>query len=93
MNGINLFKLIINPKDFRHSVENLFTLSFLIHNGKVGFYVSEKGEPLICKLHDKQNSYDSYKQDKYSHQMVFEFDMAMWRKAIEVFEIMESLIQ
>ncbi|KAF8995640.1 hypothetical protein BDQ17DRAFT_1430253 [Cyathus striatus] len=24
MNGINLFKLIINPKDFGHSVENLF---------------------------------------------------------------------
>lgn len=47
---INIFKFVINPKDFAQSVENIFYLSFLIRDGKVAFE-TEDGEPVICRLH------------------------------------------
>lgn len=44
---MNLFRLIVNPRDFGQSVENLFYLSFLIRDGKCALDF-EDGEPLIC---------------------------------------------
>ena len=43
---INLFKLAINPKSFSQSVENLFYLSFLIHNNRAKYYF-DGDEPMI----------------------------------------------
>lgn len=45
---VNLFKFVVNPKDFAQSVENIFYLSFLIRDGKVAFETQD-GEPVICK--------------------------------------------
>lgn len=44
---MNLFRLVVNPRDFGQSVENLFYLSFLIRDGKCALDI-DKGEPLIC---------------------------------------------
>lgn len=49
---INLFKFIINPKDFAQSVENMFYLSFLIRDGLCALeYDKNTDEPMICMPH------------------------------------------
>jgi len=88
--AVNLFKFIVNPNDFGQSVENLFYLSFLIRDGKVALETNEDGEPVIYIC--DQPSEEDYAQGLKKRQIVMEFDMATWRRAIEVFNITDALI-
>ncbi|KAG6829849.1 hypothetical protein H0H92_003292 [Tricholoma furcatifolium] len=87
---LNIFKFIINPNDFGQSVENMFYLSFLIREGRVALEFIN-GEPMIgrCEQPSDEEHLDGLLPKK---QMVFEFDMATWKRAIEVFTITESKI-
>ncbi|KAF8622646.1 hypothetical protein AX15_006758 [Amanita polypyramis BW_CC] len=87
---INLFRLIVNPRDFAQSVENLFYLSFLIRDGKVALEINDDGEPevYICEQPNDQD----YAAGLKKQQMVMQLDMATWRRAIEVFNLTESKI-
>jgi len=87
---INYFKFVVNPNDFAQSVENIFYLSFLIRDAKVAFEITEEGEPVIYL--SEQPSDEDYEKGVKKQQQVFEFDMATWRRAIEVFGISESKI-
>lgn len=42
--GVNFFRLVVNPDDFGQTVENCFYLSFLINQGQAGIYVKKDGE-------------------------------------------------
>ncbi|KAL1943718.1 hypothetical protein VTO73DRAFT_4163 [Trametes versicolor] len=87
----NLFKFVINPHDFGQSVENMFYLSFLIRDGKCMFEIEEgTGEPVIMLC--EQPTPEDYEDGLLKHQLVMEFDMDTWRRAIEVFEIKEAMI-
>lgn len=86
---INIFKFVINPKDFAQSVENIFYLSFLIRDGKVAFE-TEDGEPVIYMCEPPSD--EDYQGGLKKQQMVLEFDMATWSRAIEVFNITRSMI-
>ncbi|TFY60774.1 hypothetical protein EVJ58_g4935 [Rhodofomes roseus] len=88
-NKVNLFRVIVNPDDFGQSVENLFYLSFLIRDGKCALEF-EDGEPFIYVT--EQPSEEDYAAGLRKQQMVMEFDMATWRRAIEVFDIKDALI-
>ncbi|KAL1741860.1 Nse4 C-terminal-domain-containing protein [Schizophyllum fasciatum] len=88
---VNLFEFVVNPDDFAQSVENIFYLSFLIRDGKVAFeYVLETQEPVIyaCSPADPED----YNHGLRKQQMVLEFDVATWRRAIEVFNITKSMV-
>ncbi|KAF8200954.1 Nse4 C-terminal-domain-containing protein [Pholiota molesta] len=87
--SINVFKFVINPENFAQSVENIFYLSFLIRDGKAAFETKD-GEPIIY-LCDQPTDVD-YDGGLKKRQMVLEFDMATWKRAIEVFNITESII-
>ncbi|KAI0819742.1 Nse4 C-terminal-domain-containing protein [Trametes gibbosa] len=88
---VNLFKFVINPNDFGQSVENLFYLSFLIRDGKCAFEIeSETGEPVIMLC--EQPTQEDYDDGLLKHQMVLEFDLETWQRAIEVFDIKEAMI-
>jgi len=87
---INIFRFVINPNDFAQSVENIFYLSFLIRDGKVAFETDPDGNPVVLLC--EQPSADDYGKGLQKRQMVLEFDMAVWKRAIEVFEITESKI-
>ncbi|KAI0631545.1 Nse4 C-terminal-domain-containing protein [Trametes polyzona] len=88
---VNLFKLIVNPNDFGQSVENMFYLSFLIRDGKCAFQIEEEtGEPVVMLC--EQPTAEDYEEGLAKHQIVFEFDMETWRRAIEVFEITKPII-
>ncbi|KAJ3539003.1 hypothetical protein NM688_g6431 [Phlebia brevispora] len=86
---INLFRFIINPNDFGQSVENLFYLSFLIRDGKCALDF-DSGQPMImlCEAPSQQDYDDGLKK----HQLVMEFDMATWKRAIQVFNIQTPTI-
>ncbi|KAG2043441.1 Nse4 C-terminal-domain-containing protein [Suillus americanus] len=88
--SVNLLRFVINPNDFAQSVENIFYLSFLIRDGLCALEIDENGEPIIflCEAPSAQDRADGVT----CHQIVMEFDMATWRRAIEVFEITESMI-
>ncbi|KAJ4488550.1 Nse4 C-terminal-domain-containing protein [Lentinula aciculospora] len=88
----NLFHLIINTTSFSQSVENLFYLSFLIREGKAGLDFAEDGEPLVYDEDSEQPQTRTYVEQPKTRQTVFELDMAIWKRAIEVFEISETLI-
>ncbi|KAG1894376.1 Nse4 C-terminal-domain-containing protein [Suillus fuscotomentosus] len=87
--SINLFRLIINPDDFGQSVENLFHLSCLFYEGVCAYHLNANGEPIISHV---LSTGQEPQVTPNRHQIVFEFDMATWRHAIEVFEITESVM-
>ncbi|EJF56923.1 hypothetical protein DICSQDRAFT_163640 [Dichomitus squalens LYAD-421 SS1] len=88
---VNIFKFVINPHDFGQSVENLFYLSFLIRDGKCAFFTDEDtGEPVILLC--EQPTQKDYQEGLVKHQLVMEFDMSTWKRAIEVFNITEPMI-
>ncbi|KDQ28038.1 hypothetical protein PLEOSDRAFT_1104716 [Pleurotus ostreatus PC15] len=87
---INLFKFIINPNDFAQSVENIFYLSFLIRDGHVAFEIQD-GEPIIYPCEPPTDE-DRMGGGLRKRQLVTQFDMATWRRAIEVFNITETKI-
>ncbi|KZT19054.1 hypothetical protein NEOLEDRAFT_1246067 [Neolentinus lepideus HHB14362 ss-1] len=86
---INLFRFIVNPHDFGQSVENLFYLSFLIRDGKCALD-TESGEPTILLCEPPTE--DDYQNGLKKRQLVMEFDQATWRRAIEVFNITDTMI-
>jgi DNA-binding TFAR19-related protein (PDSD5 family) len=43
----HLFDLVMNPKSFTQTVENLFDTSFLVRNGAVEIALDEKGLPYV----------------------------------------------
>ncbi|KAI0764164.1 Nse4 C-terminal-domain-containing protein [Trametes elegans] len=88
---VNLFRFVINPDDFGQSVENMFYLSFLIRDGKCALNIDEEtGEPMIMLC--EQPTAEDYENQLVKHQIVMEFDMATWKRAIDVFEITEPMI-
>ncbi|KAF6760295.1 Nse4 C-terminal-domain-containing protein [Ephemerocybe angulata] len=87
---INIFKFVINPNNFAQSVENIFYLSFLIRDGKVAFETNDEGEPIIYACQPPSD--EDYQNGLKKQQMVLEFDMAVWKRAIEVFNITKSMI-
>ncbi|KAH7924626.1 hypothetical protein BV22DRAFT_1163927 [Leucogyrophana mollusca] len=94
---VNLFRLVVNPNDFAQSVENIFHLSFLIRDGHCSFEIQD-GEPVVLRPLTlglgacEAPNLEDYSAGLQKQQMMIEFDMATWRRAIEVFDIRESMI-
>lgn len=49
--GISLFKFVVNPYSFGQTVENMFYVSFLIRDGKVGISYDDNGLPFLGMSH------------------------------------------
>ena len=51
---IDLFSFIINPDSFSQSIENMFSLSFLVKEGRAGLYENEEGMQIVRHI-DQEN--------------------------------------
>ncbi|KAJ2557976.1 hypothetical protein EV175_001036, partial [Coemansia sp. RSA 1933] len=79
---INLFELVINPRSFAQSVENIFYVSFLIRDGKA-FIDDESGQPMIEACEPPQQ--DDYLSGLTKKQLIFSLDYATWREITDVY--------
>ncbi|OXC67682.1 hypothetical protein AYX13_03768 [Cryptococcus neoformans] len=87
--GVNFFRLVVNPDDFGQTVENCFYLSFLINQGQAGIYVKKDGEVMArSTVHEEIGEGG----DLAKNQAVLEMDMETWEIAKETFEITHSAI-
>ncbi|KAJ7493579.1 Nse4 C-terminal-domain-containing protein [Mycena latifolia] len=90
---INLFQLVVNPESFAQSVENTFYLSFLIRDAKVAFEIDDDTKaPIVFGCLPPSDEDRMEGGALLKQQMIFEFDVATWKRAIEVFDIRESFI-
>lgn len=95
---INLFKFIIHPKSFAKSVENLFYTSFLVKGGKLVLEEDEDGFPAIRPKeglpknpHDREVEIQRRNDARQNH-IIFQLDMATWRRLIQRFDITSPFI-
>ncbi|KAG9237901.1 Nse4 C-terminal-domain-containing protein [Amylocarpus encephaloides] len=86
--GLAFFKFVVNPKSFGQTVENMFYVSFLIKEGKVGISF-DRGLPYL----DITSPRSGRGGDNAKHQAVLSIDYATWREMIEIFDIKESTIE
>ncbi|TGZ84683.1 hypothetical protein EX30DRAFT_313391 [Ascodesmis nigricans] len=86
-NGMNLFKVVINPKSFSQTIENIFYVSFLVKEGNIAVWTDE--DTGLLKMLPAQPATQQERREKniYASQMIFSFTMWEWRQAIEVFDI------
>ncbi|XP_009801732.1 non-structural maintenance of chromosomes element 4 homolog A-like [Nicotiana sylvestris] len=47
---VMLDELLFRRTSFAHTVENLFALSFLVHNGEAAISVDETGSRFLCEI-------------------------------------------
>ncbi|KAL3418881.1 Non-structural maintenance of chromosome element 4 [Phlyctema vagabunda] len=88
---ISFFKFVINPQSFGQTVENMFYVSFLIRDGKIGIKIDNNGLPFleIINAEEKNERSDTGAQ---KHQAILTIDMDSWETLIELFDIKESMI-
>jgi hypothetical protein len=86
---IPLFNFCINPKSFGQSVENMFYVSFLIKEGKVGLDLDSQGLPTLgmAELRSMEE-----RQETHRNQVIFTLSMEIWEDIIKSFGIKESII-
>ena len=95
---IDLFSFIINPKSFSQSIENMFSLSFLIKEGRAGLYENDEGLQIIRHIdpnnptqsiptHLQTQSEDMDDGWELRQQGVMTLDEATWEEAIEILEL------
>ncbi|KAH8816798.1 Nse4 C-terminal-domain-containing protein [Xylogone sp. PMI_703] len=89
--GISLFKFVVNPYSFGQTVENMFYVSFLIRDGKVGITYDDNGLPYLDATEPRDRS-EMAEQGARKHQAVIELDMDEWEQIIENWGIEESMI-
>jgi len=89
--GVDLFKFVVNPRSFGQTVENLFYVSFLIRDGKVGITITDNGLPAV-EATEPRGREEIAEKGISKHQAIIDIDMASWQELIEVFEIKEPMI-
>lgn len=94
---VSLFEFVLNPYSFSQSIENMFYLSFLVHDGKVAVTIDQDSVPVIYEIplpKDPEAAAAEAQRRKLlpTNQMIFDLDMETWKGLIEFFEISEPFI-
>ncbi|KAL2433289.1 hypothetical protein ABEF95_004746 [Exophiala dermatitidis] len=86
---VPLFDFCIDPRSFGQSVENLFYVSFLIKEGKVGLDFDSTGQPTLGIAATRTVA---ERQERPKNQAVFTLDFDVWEDIVATFDIEESII-
>ena len=87
--GIPLFDFCINPKSFGQSVENMFYVSFLIKEGKVGLGLDSQGLPTLSMTDVRSLE---QRQETQRNQVIFTLSFDIWEDIVGSFGIEKSII-
>lgn len=95
---VGLFEFVLNPDSFSQSVENLFYLSFLVHDGKVILDIDDYNVPIIS-LHNplpqdpvSKRAEERRRASAPARQMIFDLDHEAWKDLCEAFGITQPII-
>jgi hypothetical protein len=86
---VPLFDFCVNPRSFGQTVENLFYVSFLIKEGKVGLDFDKYGLPTLGIAGERTVA---ERQETKRNQAVFTLDFDVWEDIIQTFGIEDSII-
>ncbi|KAI9731843.1 MAG: nuclear protein [Claussenomyces sp. TS43310] len=89
--GVDFFKFVINPWSFGQTVENLFYVSFLIRDGKVGITIDDDGLPAV-EATEPRGRAEAAEQGVSKHQAILDIDMDSWQNLVDTFDIKEPMI-
>ncbi|KAI8267312.1 Non-structural maintenance of chromosome element 4 [Colletotrichum sp. SAR11_239] len=92
--GVDLLRFVVNPKSFGQTVENMFYVSFLIRDGKVGIEFDSNELPSLSPITgDEMEEEGGVKREVAKHQAIFSMDMETWQDIIDTFHITEPMIK
>lgn len=86
---VPLFNFCVNPKSFGQTVENMFYVSFLIKEGKVGLDFDTKGLPTLGIAATRSVA---ERQESQRNQAVFTLDFDTWEDITKSFGIEKCII-
>lgn len=94
---VGLFEFALNPESFSQSVENLFYISFLVHDGRVGISFDDDGIPSIYTVplpRDPEAAHEETMRRKKlpTNQMIFDLDFGTWQDLVKYLDIKEPHI-
>lgn len=84
--SINLPNLLMNPKSFTESVENLFHFSFLVKKGEAGLAVESDLEG-GCPVTFQTGLQNENVNNNNSRQSIVTLDMNSWKDLIEAYDV------
>ena len=87
--GVPLFKFCVNPQSFGQTVENMFYVSFLVKEGRVGLNFDGYGLPTLIPATEKSVQ---ERQETQRNQTVLPMSFEVWGELIESFGIKNSII-
>src|SRR5271155_64221 len=80
---INLFEFIINPASFAETIENIFYLSFSVHDTRAKIQIDDaNGLPVVSYVHYLLREADA--KINVNTQAVFDIDQNRWQVTILV---------
>lgn len=87
---VPLFNFCVNPQSFGQTVENMFYVSFLIKEGRVGLDFDSNGLPTLGTAAADKTFAEH--QETQRNQAVFTLDFDIWKELVTSFSIEKSII-
>ncbi|TDZ15430.1 Non-structural maintenance of chromosome element 4 [Colletotrichum orbiculare MAFF 240422] len=92
--GVDLLRFVVNPKSFGQTVENMFYVSFLIRDGKIGIEFDSNELPSLKPIEGNEPDEEGgARREKAKQQAIFSMDMKTWQDIIDAFDIQEPMIK